>query len=132
MATVQLAVADDAFGLRADVDEHLVLVDADDRALDDIAVLEAPDVGFLLGEQLLHRRRLGAQVARRRRGLGFGCGLGLGRSLGLGCGHGLGLCGGLGGGAGVCLGLGGGGLRRGRGLRLGSRLAVDDGCLCRR
>ena len=33
-------------------------------ALDDVAVLEALDVGVLLGEQLLHRRRLGAEVAR--------------------------------------------------------------------
>ena len=67
VAAVQLAVADDAFALGADVDEDLVLVDADDRALDDVAVLEALDVRVLLGEQLLHRRRLGPIVARRRR-----------------------------------------------------------------
>ena len=68
VATEQLAVADDALALRADVDEDLVLVDADDLALDDVAVLEALDVGVLLGEQLLHRRRLGAEVARRGSG----------------------------------------------------------------
>ena len=66
VATEQLAVADDALALGTDVDEDLVLVDADDLALDDVAVLEALDVGVLLGEQLLHRRRLGAERARRR------------------------------------------------------------------
>ena len=44
VATVKLAVADDAFALGADVDEDLVLVDADDAALDDVAVLEALDL----------------------------------------------------------------------------------------
>ena len=66
VATEQLAVADDAFALGADVDEDLVLVDPDDLALDDVAVLEALDVRVLLGEELLHRRRLGAELARRR------------------------------------------------------------------
>src|SRR4029079_9292653 len=61
VATEQLAVADDALALGADVDQDLVLVDADHRALDDVAVLEALDVGVLLGEELLHRRRLGAR-----------------------------------------------------------------------
>ena len=64
VATEQLAVADDALALGTDVDEDLVLVDADDLALDDVAVLEALDVGVLLGEELLHRRRLGAERAR--------------------------------------------------------------------
>ena len=59
VAAVELAVADDAFRLRADVDQDLVLVDAHDRAFDHVAVLEALDVGVLLGEQLLHRRGLG-------------------------------------------------------------------------
>ena len=63
VAAEQLAVADDAFALGADVDEDLVLVDADDRALDDVAVLEALDVRVLLGEELLHRGRLGAELA---------------------------------------------------------------------
>jgi hypothetical protein len=66
MATIELAIADDAFRLRPDVDEDLVLVDPDDGALDDVAVLEALDVRVLLGEELLHRRRLGAEVADRR------------------------------------------------------------------
>src|SRR3954463_8292581 len=69
MATEQLAVADDALGLRTDVDEDLVLVDAHDRAIDDITVLEALDIRVLLGEQLLHRRRLGTELARWRGGL---------------------------------------------------------------
>ena len=64
VAAEQLAVADDAFALGADVDEDLVLVDPDDGALDHVAVLEALDVRVLLGEQLLHRRRLGAELAR--------------------------------------------------------------------
>ena len=64
VAAVQLAVADDALGLGADVDEHLVLVDAHDVALDDIAVLEAADLAGLLVEQLLHGRRLGPIVDR--------------------------------------------------------------------
>ena len=80
VATVELAVADDAFALGADVDEDLVLVDADDGALDDVAVLEALDVGVLLREQLLHRGRLGAGRDRARRGRRRRClGLGLGR-----------------------------------------------------
>src|SRR6185369_15217635 len=64
VTAVELAIADDALGLRADVDEDLVLVDPDDGALDNVAVLEALDVRVLLREQLFHRRRLGAQVAR--------------------------------------------------------------------
>jgi len=41
MATEQLPVADHALALGADVDQDLVLVDADDVALDDVTVLEA-------------------------------------------------------------------------------------------
>ncbi len=44
VAAVELAIADDTLGLGADVDQHLVLVDADDGALDHVAVLEAGDV----------------------------------------------------------------------------------------
>ena len=76
VAAVQLAVADDALRLGADVDEHLVLVDAHHGALDDVTVLEAPDLAFLLVEQLLHRRRLGP-------GVDDGLGLGLGGRRGL-------------------------------------------------
>ena len=62
VAAVQLAVADDTLRLGADVDEHLVLVDAHHGAFDHVAVLEAPDLAFLLVEQLLHRGRLGPGV----------------------------------------------------------------------
>jgi hypothetical protein len=68
VAAVELAVADDAFRLRADVDQDLVLVDAHDRAFDHVAVLEALDIGVLLGEQLLHRRGLGTGRPRGDRG----------------------------------------------------------------
>ena len=67
VAAVQLAVADDTLGLGTDVDEHLVLVDAHHGAFDDVTVLEAPDLAFLLVEQLLHRRRLGPVVDDRLR-----------------------------------------------------------------
>ena len=67
VATVELAVADHALGLGADVDEHLVLVDAHDGALDDITVLEAGDVTRLLREELFHGRGLGTEVDRGRR-----------------------------------------------------------------
>src|SRR6185436_10979546 len=82
VASEELAVADDALALRTDIHEDLILVDADDRALDDVAVLEALDVGFLLGEQLLHRRRFGSQIARR--GGRLRCDLS-GRCVGDGC-----------------------------------------------
>ena len=83
VATVQLAVADHALGLGADVDQDLVLVDPDDGAFDDVAVLEALDVGVLLGEQLLHRRRLGPGGARRGDGeLVLGLDVGRGRGVG--------------------------------------------------
>src|SRR5204863_5555546 len=70
---------DDALALGADVDEDLVLVDPDDAAFDDITVLEALDVRVLLGEELLHRRRLGTALARGRRGflIRFGGGGGI-------------------------------------------------------
>ena len=73
VAAIELAVADDAFGLRTDIDEDLVLVDADDVALDHVTMLEALDVLALLGEELLHGRRLGSEVAH---GLRLGLGLG--------------------------------------------------------
>ncbi len=62
VAAVELAIADDTFRFRADVDEDLVLVDADDVALDHIAVLQAPDLARLLVEQLFHGRRLGSRL----------------------------------------------------------------------
>jgi hypothetical protein len=76
VAPVELAVADHTLGLGTDVDEHLVLVDADHRALDHVTVLEAPDVAGLLVEQLLHGGGFGACVDRGDRlcfGLRGGC-----------------------------------------------------------
>src|SRR4051794_40372291 len=69
VATEELAIADDALALGADVDEDLVLVDPHDVAFDDVTVLEALDVGVLLREQLLHGRwlRAGRRGRRRRR-----------------------------------------------------------------
>ena len=43
VADGQLAGRDDALGLEADVEQHLVLVDLDHGALDDVAVLELDD-----------------------------------------------------------------------------------------
>ena len=43
VADRELAGRDDAFGLEADVEEHLVLVDLYDLARDDVAVLEVDD-----------------------------------------------------------------------------------------
>jgi len=43
VADRQLARRDDAFGLVADVEENLVLVDLDDRSLDDVAIVEFDD-----------------------------------------------------------------------------------------
>ncbi len=63
----ELSIADDPFALGTDVDQDLVLVDANDRAVDDVTVLEALDVGVLLGEQLLHRGGLGSREAGRQR-----------------------------------------------------------------
>ena len=83
---------DDAFGLVADVEQHLVAVDLDDRARDDVAVVELDDRGVdRVGERLPSRSsnttRLSAAADRRRRrrlrvgGRGFA---GVGR-LGLDC-----------------------------------------------
>ena len=43
VADGELAGGDDPFGLEADVEEDLVAVDLDDRALDDVAVVELDD-----------------------------------------------------------------------------------------
>ncbi len=132
VATEELAVADDALGLRADVDEDLVLVDPHDRAVDHVPVLEALDVRVLLGEELLHRRRLRPGRAglggRSRRGLDDGFGRGLDRRFGDGLG-GLGNRRGSGFGR-HCLGLRRRYLGR-RGFGLDDRgLGLDDrGCL---
>ena len=58
----QLAVADDALALATEVDEDLVRIDADDGALDHVAVLEALDLVVGALHQLGHRRRLGLRL----------------------------------------------------------------------
>ena len=81
-AVHQLAVADDALALATEVDEDLVRVDADDRALDHVAVLEALHLVVGVVEQLGHGHRLGRRSYRRGLVGGGGCRLGLGRRLG--------------------------------------------------
>ena len=51
----QLAGGDDALGLVADVEQDLVAVDLDDRALDDVAVVEVLDGLVDRGEEGLFR-----------------------------------------------------------------------------
>ena len=52
LADRQLAGRDDALGLVADVDEHLVVVDSDDVAGDDIPLLERMQGGVVVGDYL--------------------------------------------------------------------------------
>ena len=53
VADRQLARGDDALGLEADVEQHLVAVDLDDAAGDDVAVVELDDGGVDgVGERL--------------------------------------------------------------------------------
>jgi len=54
VADRQLAGGDDPFGLEADVEQHLVLVDFDDDSLDDPAVFEFDD---RLGDRIVERLR---------------------------------------------------------------------------
>ena len=49
----QLAAGDHALGLVADVEQDLVAVDADDDALDDVAVVELLDGAFDGSEEVL-------------------------------------------------------------------------------
>ena len=49
----QLARGDDALGLVADVQEDLVVIDLDDRALDDVTIVEVLDRGVDGGEEVL-------------------------------------------------------------------------------
>jgi hypothetical protein len=51
----QLAGGDDALGLVADVEEHLVAVDLDDAAFDDVAIVEVLDRRVDGGEQFFLR-----------------------------------------------------------------------------
>ncbi len=57
-AADQLTVADDSLALAAEVDQDLVRIDADDGALDHVAVLEALHLVVGIVEQLRHRHRL--------------------------------------------------------------------------
>ena len=58
----KLADGNDAFRLVADVDEHLVLVHADDRAVDDLALVDRREGRLVVGDQLA---RLGVRASRR-------------------------------------------------------------------
>ncbi len=81
MAAVELAVRNDTFALGSDVDEDLVAIDTNHGAFDDIAVLEALDVGVLLGEELFHGGGLGSPDDRFDRRLGRLFGLLRGRRV---------------------------------------------------
>src|SRR3954471_16096290 len=62
----ELVRGDDALRLVADVDQDLVLVDADDLAADDVALLEGLDGGVVVRDQLAVD--LDHEVVRARRG----------------------------------------------------------------
>ena len=81
VAAVELAVRDDTFALGSDVDEDLVAIDANHGAFHDITVLEALDVGILLGEELFHGGGLGSPDHRLDRHLGRLLGLLRGRRI---------------------------------------------------
>ena len=67
----QLGDGDDPFGLVADVDEHLVLVDAHDGAVDDLSLVDRREGAFVVGDQLPVRAcRPDAGLCLRR---GFEC-----------------------------------------------------------
>ena len=51
----ELGDRDDALRLVADVDEHLVLVDADDRAVDDLALADLGEGRLVVGDELAVR-----------------------------------------------------------------------------
>src|SRR5262249_611668 len=58
-ASRQLAVRDDPFTLGADIDQHLVWVDADNHSVDDVTVGQSPDRVAVLLEEVLHGERFG-------------------------------------------------------------------------
>ena len=77
-ANRELGDRDHAFRLVADVDENLVLVDADDRAVDDLALVDRREGGVVVRDELAFwagRPERGVVEVRRRRlrlyGLGF-------------------------------------------------------------
>ena len=68
LADRQLVRRDDALGLVADVDQDLVLVDADDLARDDVALLEGDERGVVVRDDLpvdLEQQAVGALDAAR-------------------------------------------------------------------
>src|SRR5205085_6641111 len=56
VADRELFRRDDALGLIADVEQHLVSIDLDDRALDDVSVLEVPEAVLDGLDELLRRQ----------------------------------------------------------------------------
>src|SRR5205823_6658825 len=77
-ANRELGDRDHAFRLVADVDENLVLVDADNRAVDDLALVDRREGGVVVRDELAFwpgRPERGVVDIRRRRlglyGLGF-------------------------------------------------------------
>src|SRR5437764_797924 len=97
VADGQLAVGDDPFRLVADVEEHLVLVDLDDGAGDDVALVELDDgardgVGERHAAEVvahdLHGLVLALGVGAAEAGTGGRGRLGLGRRGGFGSGGG--------------------------------------------
>src|SRR5512132_3058075 len=77
-ANRELGDRDHAFRLVADVDENLVLVDPDDRAVDDLALVDRRERGVVVRDELafwVGRADRGVVEVRRRRlglyGLGF-------------------------------------------------------------
>ena len=77
LADRQLVGGDDALALVADVDEDLVLVDADDLAGDDVALLEGGERGVVVGDDLPVDLEQQAVGALDDLGVGRGCRRGL-------------------------------------------------------
>src|ERR1700754_1191362 len=81
LADRELVGGNDALGLVADVDEDLVFVDADDLAVDDVALVEGDHRRRVIGDDLAvdlqqqaARALYGGGTRRRRQGLGRGHG----------------------------------------------------------
>src|ERR1700754_1379673 len=81
LADRELVGGNDALGLVADVDEDLVFVDADDLAVDDVALVEGDHRRGVVGDDLAvdlqqqaARALYGGGTRRRRQGLGRGHG----------------------------------------------------------
>ena len=73
VAAVKFAARDNTFALRADVDEHFILVNAHNDAVEDIALLQILNWHPCTGKQLLHGGWLrSGPHARRWRSGGHG------------------------------------------------------------